>query len=178
MASLQEDFGVDAHELQPYLPADPARMYAGPSATVETVARIRHELGLDQPLWVQFWRYLVKILQLDLGYSLRFRAPVLELIAGRLPIIADSVPELEWKETEAKARALVRAAELMNPIFWKQWYGDRDALLERLLAALDEGGIHEIETELCAFDERARKAAEQLGLSRSAFYRRLERYKL
>ena len=33
-----------------YLPADPARMYAGPSATVETVARIRHELGLDQPL--------------------------------------------------------------------------------------------------------------------------------
>ena len=34
-----------------YLPADPARMYAGPSATVETVARIRHELGLDQPLW-------------------------------------------------------------------------------------------------------------------------------
>ena len=29
-----------------YLPADPARMYAGPSATVETVARIRHELGL------------------------------------------------------------------------------------------------------------------------------------
>ncbi|HSD83895.1 MAG TPA: glutathione ABC transporter permease GsiC, partial [Anaerolineae bacterium] len=32
-----------------YLPADPARMYAGPSATVETVQRISHELGLDQP---------------------------------------------------------------------------------------------------------------------------------
>ena len=37
-----------------YLPADPARMYAGPSATVATVARIRHELGLDQPLWIQY----------------------------------------------------------------------------------------------------------------------------
>jgi len=35
-----------------YLPADPARMYAGPSATVATVARIRHELGLDQPFWI------------------------------------------------------------------------------------------------------------------------------
>ncbi|MFM7583385.1 MAG: glutathione ABC transporter permease GsiC, partial [Caldilinea sp.] len=36
-----------------YLPADPARMYAGPSATVETVDRIRRELGLDLPLWQQ-----------------------------------------------------------------------------------------------------------------------------
>ncbi len=40
------------------LPADPARMIAGRSATAQTVAKIRHELGLDQPLLVQFWRYL------------------------------------------------------------------------------------------------------------------------
>lgn len=36
------------------LPADPARMIAGRSATAQTVANIRHELGLDQPLLVQF----------------------------------------------------------------------------------------------------------------------------
>ncbi len=41
-----------------YLPADPARMYAGPGATVETVARIRHELGLDLPFWQQYANYL------------------------------------------------------------------------------------------------------------------------
>ena len=40
------------------LPADPAGMLAGRSATPQTVANIRHELGLDQPLLVQFWHYL------------------------------------------------------------------------------------------------------------------------
>ena len=40
------------------LPADPARMIAGRSATAQTVANIRHELGLDQPLLSQFWTYL------------------------------------------------------------------------------------------------------------------------
>ena len=48
-----------------YLPADPARMYAGPSATVETVDRIRHQLGLDQPIWVQYVRYLERLLHGD-----------------------------------------------------------------------------------------------------------------
>lgn len=40
------------------LPADPARMIAGRSATAQTVANIRHELGLDKPLVAQFWAYL------------------------------------------------------------------------------------------------------------------------
>ena len=60
-----------------YLPADPARMYAGPSATAETVARIRHELGLDQPLWVQYGRYSSALVQGDLGFSYRKQMPVL-----------------------------------------------------------------------------------------------------
>ena len=68
-----------------YLPADPARMYAGPSATVETVDRIRHELGLDQPLWVQYTRYLTRMLQGDLGFSYRKQIAVTELILDRIP---------------------------------------------------------------------------------------------
>ena len=68
-----------------YLPADPARMYAGPSATVETVARIRSELGLDQPLWVQYTRYLERGLRGDLGFSYRKQIAVTELIFSRLP---------------------------------------------------------------------------------------------
>lgn len=68
-----------------YLPADPARMYAGPSATVETVARIRHELGLDRPLWQQYLSYVERILHGDLGFSFRKQVPVTELILSRIP---------------------------------------------------------------------------------------------
>jgi len=68
-----------------YLPADPARMYAGPSATVETVARIRHELGLDQPFWVQYTRYIGRVLQGDLGFSYRKQIAVTTLLLSRIP---------------------------------------------------------------------------------------------
>ncbi|MGC8878027.1 MAG: ABC transporter permease [Anaerolineae bacterium] len=68
-----------------YLPADPARMYAGPSARAETVERIRHELGLDQPFWVQYFRYITRLLQGDLGFSYRKQVAVTELILSRLP---------------------------------------------------------------------------------------------
>ena len=67
------------------LPADPARMLAGRSATAQTVASIRHELGLDQPLLVQFWHYLSGILQGDLGRSYAQKTEVWTLIAARLP---------------------------------------------------------------------------------------------
>lgn len=68
-----------------YLPADPARMYAGPSATVETVQRIRHELGLDQPLWIQYTTYIGRALQGDLGFSYRKQIGVTQLIVSRIP---------------------------------------------------------------------------------------------
>ena len=68
-----------------YLPADPARMYAGPSATVETVDRIRHELGLDQPLWVQSPTYITRAARGDLGFSYRKQIAVTELILSRMP---------------------------------------------------------------------------------------------
>jgi peptide/nickel transport system permease protein len=71
-----------------YLPADPARMYAGPSATVATVARIRHELGLDQPLWVQYVAYMSRVLHGDLGFSYRKQLPVTGLILSRIPYTA------------------------------------------------------------------------------------------
>ena len=68
-----------------FLPADPARMYAGPSATAETVARIRHQLGLDLPLWQQYVNYVGDLPHGDLGFSFRKQEPVLELILSRLP---------------------------------------------------------------------------------------------
>lgn len=67
------------------LPADPARMIAGRSATAQTVANIRHELGLDQPLLMQFLHYLGGLLQGDLGRSYAQKTEVWTLIAARLP---------------------------------------------------------------------------------------------
>jgi peptide/nickel transport system permease protein len=67
------------------LPADPVRQIAGRSATPETVANIRRELGLDQPFAVQYWRYLTRLLGGDLGRSYIQRSEVTELIASRLP---------------------------------------------------------------------------------------------
>ncbi len=67
-------------------PGDPVDFLIGSmEATPEFLAQLRAEFGLDQPLHVQLARYVWKILQFDLGYSLRFREPVLELIVSRLP---------------------------------------------------------------------------------------------
>lgn len=67
------------------MPADPARMIAGRSATVQTVANIRHELGLDQSLLVQFWHYLSGLVQGNFGRSYAQKTEVATLIWSRLP---------------------------------------------------------------------------------------------
>ena len=58
---------------------------AGRSATAETVANIREQLGLNDSLFVQYWRYLTGLLQGDMGRSYLQRAEVAELIGNRLP---------------------------------------------------------------------------------------------
>lgn len=67
------------------LPADPVRQIAGRSATPATVESIRQQLGLDQPLFIQYWRYLTNLLSGDLGRSYLQRSEVSELILSRLP---------------------------------------------------------------------------------------------
>jgi peptide/nickel transport system permease protein len=67
------------------LPADPAVLIAGRSATPQMVANVRHELGLDRPLIMQFLHYLGNLLHGDLGRSYTQRTDVLPLIVARLP---------------------------------------------------------------------------------------------
>jgi peptide/nickel transport system permease protein len=67
------------------VPADPAVQIAGRSATAQTVANIRRELGLDQPLLTQFLRYLGGLLHGDLGRSYAQKTDVMSLILSRLP---------------------------------------------------------------------------------------------
>lgn len=62
-------------------PGDPARLLAGDRASEETIAAIRTQYGLDQPLWRQYLTYLSNLIGGDIGLSLRFQRPVSELIA-------------------------------------------------------------------------------------------------
>jgi len=67
-------------------PGDPAFALAGRSlASEEYLTMIRHEYGLDKSLPEQFFIYLTQLLQLNLGYSLFYRSPVLDVILERVP---------------------------------------------------------------------------------------------
>jgi glutathione transport system permease protein len=65
------------------IPGDPARLVAGPEATLQDVENVRDALGLDLPLHEQFWRFLTHALQGDFGMSYRTHQPVASLIGER-----------------------------------------------------------------------------------------------
>lgn len=66
-------------------PGDPVLVYAGEERDPVAIASLRHELGLDQPLPVQYVIWLGRALQGDFGRSIRTRQPVLQAIAERIP---------------------------------------------------------------------------------------------
>jgi peptide/nickel transport system permease protein len=70
------------------IPADPAVAMAGAKADPQTLAVIRSQLGLDQPLYVQYARYLDRAVHGDLGRSYIRRENVSRLIVDRLPATA------------------------------------------------------------------------------------------
>jgi peptide/nickel transport system permease protein len=67
------------------IPGDPVRAALGISASQSLVTARRHALGLDQPLIVQYWHYLIGTVTGDLGTSLTSQLPVSRVIAQRLP---------------------------------------------------------------------------------------------
>ncbi|MCC7347547.1 MAG: ABC transporter permease [Variibacter sp.] len=67
------------------LAGDPAVLLLPVEATAEDVARLRHELGLDRPLLVQYFTYLGHAATGDLGMSLRQQTPALGLVLERVP---------------------------------------------------------------------------------------------
>lgn len=116
-------------------PGDPATILAGEMAPPEFVQRIRVELGLDQPLYVQLVIYLSKVLQGDLGFSYSSREPVLFLIWSRLPntvllvgvqlifavligIIAGVVSSQRPYSVGDAAGTLAALAGYSVPVFW------------------------------------------------------------
>lgn len=67
------------------IPANPAAMWVGAHPTQEQIERAKRELGLDQPLHVQFYLYMNKLLHGDWGVSIRTHRPVIEDILSYLP---------------------------------------------------------------------------------------------
>jgi peptide/nickel transport system permease protein len=69
-------------------PNDPARLIAGRMATPATVAAVRHNLGLDRPVYVQYGDFVWNLLHGNLGYSYYRGQPVTQLLLSRLPVTA------------------------------------------------------------------------------------------
>ncbi|WP_022724429.1 ABC transporter permease [Rhodopseudomonas sp. B29] len=65
-------------------PGDPAAILAGDNASPEQLARIRASLGLNEPLYAQFFTWIGKLLHGDLGVSLISQVPVLQMISQRI----------------------------------------------------------------------------------------------
>ncbi len=68
------------------IPGDPAVIMLDNRATEENVARLRHQLGLDRPLLIQYLLFLRNVATGRLGDSLVYRTPALPIIVGRMPV--------------------------------------------------------------------------------------------
>jgi peptide/nickel transport system permease protein len=71
------------------MPGDAAAAVLGSEATPEKIAAVRHDLGLDQPIPIQYVGWLERSLQGDLGRSIKTREPVGQAVAQRLPVTAE-----------------------------------------------------------------------------------------
>lgn len=69
-------------------PGDPAANFVGKGATAQSIQEARVRYGLDKPWYVQYGKYLGRLLTGDLGFSFRNREPVRDTLLARLPITA------------------------------------------------------------------------------------------
>jgi peptide/nickel transport system permease protein len=70
------------------VPGDPVEVMIGESASSADRMQLRADLGLDQPIYMQFWVYLNKLAHGDLGVSIHSKKPIVDLLAERLPATA------------------------------------------------------------------------------------------
>ena len=91
------------------LPGNPALVKAGPLATPQHIAEMERRMGLDQPMVVQYWRYLRGLSRGDLGESHATGRPVLEDLIQRVPAtleltLAALLVALPWASRSAWSR--------------------------------------------------------------------------
>lgn len=111
------------------VPGDPAIVMAGPTATPEVVARIRTEMGLDEPVLVQFWHYVSRVAQGDLGRSLISNKTVTSELASAIGPTAElMVACLIWSIPLGIAMGTLAAV----------WRG---SLIDRAIMAISVAGV-------------------------------------
>jgi peptide/nickel transport system permease protein len=93
------------------LPGDPALAILGPYATPESLATLRRELGLHQPLWQRFFIWLGHVVQGDFGRSVSLQRPVIDEIAERIgPTLLLAAAALALSVALGLATGLIAAA--------------------------------------------------------------------
>lgn len=115
--------------LMQVVPVDAAIVRAGPTATPEVVEAIRRDLGLDQPLWVQFFRYVERLAHGDLGVSIINNVSVAQELGNTIgPTLELMVASLVWAIPLGIAMGTVAA-------YW------RGSLLDRGVMAVSVAGV-------------------------------------
>ncbi|KPQ20974.1 ABC transporter permease [Halomonas sp. HL-93] len=118
-------------------PGDPAAIMAGEAGATdqEFLDQLRERFGLDQPIYVQLWRYISGIATLDFGYSYRQEAPVFDLIMARMPatllltgtafvlslvlgIVAGSMAAARVKKPSGSLIMALALVFYATPLFW------------------------------------------------------------
>ncbi|QPC43254.1 ABC transporter permease [Kaustia mangrovi] len=111
------------------VPGDPATVLAGPMAPPEVLEEIRKQMGLDQPLLVQFWAYLERMAAGDMGRSLISNKTVTsELVSAIGPTVELMVACLVWSIPLGIGMGTVAAVK-------------RGSLLDRAIMAVSVGGV-------------------------------------
>ncbi|GAA6202454.1 ABC transporter permease [Aquicoccus sp. SU-CL01552] len=111
------------------VPGDPAVVVAGPTATADVVAAIREEMGLDQPVLVQFWNYLQRMAVGDLGRSMISNKSVTsELGTALWPTLELMIGSMVWSVPVGVAMGTLAAVV-------------RGSLIDRAIMALSVAGV-------------------------------------
>lgn len=107
------------------VPADPARLVAGLEADAEAVAQVRENLGLDDPVVVQYFNYLGDLVRLDFGDSLQTQRPLLPDMMAALPASLELI---------IVSFALITVIGIALGIAWAYWPQGLHTIFLRLLA--------------------------------------------
>jgi Binding-prot-dependent transport system membrane comp, N-term len=100
-------------------PGDPISGMLPPDAPQEVVQMVRQQLGFDKPLPVQYWRWLTRVVQGDLGRSITTRRPVSEDIRSALGNTSGDVPSYQVRPREGGRTAECPRRPRCHPIAWR-----------------------------------------------------------
>ncbi|HPO59584.1 MAG TPA: ABC transporter permease, partial [Anaerolineaceae bacterium] len=68
-----------------FLSGDPTYLYVNERASAEAIEQVRHNMGFDRPVYVQYWDFLTKAVRGDFGMSLKYGQPAMQVVLERLP---------------------------------------------------------------------------------------------